>query len=75
MKLVVLAVLLKWIWKTFFSPSIAKISSGISCRSCPLCFATNSWHENPVTSSAAGVKKVTSAVADGSVMNALKLYL
>ena len=70
-----LADVLKWIWKTFSSPSIAKISGGISCKSDPLWFATNCGHVYPVTSIAAGVKKVTSGVADGSVINALKLYL
>ena len=59
----------------FFSPSSAKISSGISCESLALWFASNSEHEYPVISSAAGLKKVIGIVAEGSVMKPLKLYL
>ena len=59
----------------FFSPSIEKISDGISRGSSALWFASNSWHEYPVISSAPGLKKVIGTVAESSAMKPLKLYL
>ena len=38
-------------------------------------FAIKSEHEYPTISFAAGLKKVTGTVADGSAMKPLKLYL
>nr|GEY78586.1 hypothetical protein [Tanacetum cinerariifolium] len=65
---------LKWNWKTFSCPSIAKISGGACFGSAGLCFSTKSEHKYHVTSLAAGVKKVRGAAADPSMIKPLKFY-